>query len=249
MRKSERFLKTVWVSLGGLLLSGGAALAGNGAPSCFTSPGGKFMVCFTELEHKKFDPEQSQSIDDISHVKYKIDFRRAGETTILATAEYADVYGWTSPAHPAELKNIFNWFVWSPKEDFVILPAEGWAIAPGTSDRKALSLNPTLSWRTADFHMDNLIWADALRVVGGVMDDCNFGDNLFDGRTGKTTPLKAPRPLTGYVIKSSDGRQVHIEKMLDNCSSDADRRTFSRECHLLNLDTMRTEVVPCTEKK
>ena len=248
MKRSKRFLKTVRVSLA-LLLSGGAAFAGNTNSPCLTSPGGKFMVCFTELEHKKFDPEQSQSIDDISHVRYKIDFRRAYEANTLAKAEYTDVYGWEKSARPAELKNIMKWFVWSPEQDFVILPAEGWASAPGTSFRKALALNPELVWETADVHMENLFWADELRVVGGVMADCHYGVDLFDGKTGKTLPLKASQAPIGYVIKSGNGRKVYIEKMLDNCASQADQHVFARECYVLNLDTMRTETVPCAGKK
>ena len=45
---------------------------------------------------------------------------------------------------------------WSPGEDFVILPNEGWASAPGTPERTVLSLSESLDRSTASIAMDTL---------------------------------------------------------------------------------------------
>ena len=213
----------------------------------FKSPTGKYEVFLQEVWHKKFSPDaQQKDVDNISHVKYKINFQYAGTSKALASVEYHDVYGWMKDAEPLPPHILFRGLVWSPREDFVILPEEGWAGAPGSAVLKAVALTPGLIWSSATFHLDNVIWVDNFRAVGDIHDDCNFAVNLFDGITGKTTPIKESKSPMGYEIKLQDGRQVLIKKVLDNCRLEEDAQKFKPECTLLDLDTMKTMTEPCT---
>lgn len=215
-------------------------------PTRFKSPGGRFEVVFEEIEHQKYsEAEQRKDFDHTSRVKYRIAFYRSGEGKPVAAVEHRDVYGWERGAKPTPPADLFNAFVWSPKEDFAVLDEEGWARAPGAPERKAVALDPTLPWTTAPFRLSDPVWADALRVVGNSYNDCEYSVVMFDGATGKMQPIMAAASPIGYEIGAVTGRRVLIRRLLDNCKTEELEKDFVPECLSLDLDTMRTVATPC----
>ncbi|HUU12101.1 MAG TPA: hypothetical protein VM182_00150 [Terriglobia bacterium] len=215
----------------------------------FKSPGGRYEVVFEQIEQRKFsEADLQRNVDNVSHIRYKISFYRTGEQTPIRSAEYADVYGWDRDSKPAPLENLFNSILWSPEEDFAVLDEEGWASAPGPPARRAVVLDRDLPWSVVPFSMTDLIWVDALKVIGNSYADCEYSVVEFDGSVGQSRPLHAGKSPLGYEIRSSSGRTVLIGTVLDNCRSEEDMRQFVSECRLLDLASMRERVVPCEPK-
>lgn len=215
-------------------------------PARFKSPGGRFEVVFEELEHRRYsEAEQLKNLDHTSHVKYRISFYRPGEAKPVAAVEHQDVYGWEKGAKPTPPSDLFNAFLWSPKEDFAVLDEEGWARAPGAPERKAVALDPTLPWSTAPFRLSDPVWANALRVVGNSYNDCEYSVVMFDGATGEMRSVMPANSPVGFELGPVTGRQVLIRNVLDNCKTEELERDFIPECLSMDLDTMRTAVAPC----
>lgn len=215
----------------------------------FKSPGGRYEVVFEQIEQRKFsEADLQRNMDNISHIRYKISFYRTGAPTPIRSVEYADVYGWDPDSKPAPLENLFKSILWSPEEDFAALDEEGWASAPGPPDRRAVALDDDLSWTVAPFSMTDLIWVDALRVIGNSYADCEYSVVEFDGSVGQSCPLHAGKSPLGYEIRSHSGKTVVIGTVLDTCRSEEDMRQFVPECRLLDLASMRERVVPCEPK-
>lgn len=240
------------VLAGAFILNFGLSATGFSEPTQRTvvdSPKGKYRITITVLEHKRFtEKETNQSLDNIHHVRYRLAFQRNenSDTSSPIQTEWVDVYGFTS-SPPVKPEVFFNWFLWSPEEEFVILPGEGWASAPGSPYRKAVALNPELPWKEETFHMDGnqLLWSNSRHVIGNVQDDCHYEVVLFDGGTGKTRSLWPAKAPVGFQIQSKSGRMLQIEKMLDNCASEKDRRSFVPQCWKLNLEDLKSTVVAC----
>jgi hypothetical protein len=212
----------------------------------FKSPGGRYEVTFVQIEHRKFSEEQLlRNVDNISHIRYKISFYKAGAQTPIRTVEYADVYGWDRDSKPAPLEDLFKNILWSPEEDFAVLDEEGWASAPGPPACRAVALGDALPWSVVPFSMTDLIWVDKLRVIGNSYADCDYSVVEFDGSVGQSRPLHAGESPLGYEIRSHSGKTVVIGTILDNCRSEEDTRQFVSECRLLDLASMSETVVPC----
>jgi hypothetical protein len=244
-------MKLLCVGLSLTMLAVLARQSGNpGEAKRFKSPRGRYEVVFEQIEHRKFSEiDLQRNLDDISHITYKISFYRAGEPTAIRTAEYADVYGWERDAKPTALENLFEGILWSPEEDFAVLDAEGWASAPGPPDRRAVALSDTLPWSVAAFRMTDLIWVDALRVIGNSYADCDYSVVEFDGSAGETRALHAGASPLGFEIRSSSGKGVLIGTVLDNCRREEDMRHFIPECRLLDLPSMKETPVPCEPRR
>lgn len=194
-------------------LSVGPANAGSRS---FTSPSGNYAVTFTELEHKRFDKE-IKSQDDVSRIAYRIDFYMKKEDKPRASVVYNDVYGWRQGSVPTPLQSLFDSFLWSPGEDIVILPEEGWVSAPGTITLKALALNPKLDWKETAYSFDRFVWTDDLNGVGDAHFDCDYGVSRFEGSTGRTLPLKLSDSPIGYELVSVEKNIALIKRVTDNC--------------------------------
>jgi hypothetical protein len=233
-----------------LMLAAGLVSGASSAPVRFRSPGGRYEVAFTELEHLRFSAEQmKQNVDNVNHVRYRISFFRTGESEPAAEVEYHDVYGWEPDATPTATANLFKAILWSPQEDFAVLDAEGWASAPGTPERKAVALSTKLRWRTAPFTLDEPVWADALRAIGSSHSDCAYAVLEFDGASGQMRAVMAPDSPIGYEISRIDGRKVEIRQVLDNCRTEEMEKSFTPECLTLDLDTMRTSPSACGKER
>jgi len=235
------------LGLGVIVLAALVRQSGNpGEAKRFKSPGGRYEVVFEQIEQRKFsEADLQRNTGNVSHIRYKISFYRTGAQTPIRSAEYADVYGWDRDSKPAPLENLFKSILWSPEEDFAVLDEEGWASAPGPPACRAVALDRDLPWSVVPFSMTDLIWVDALRVIGNSYADCEYSVVEFDGSVGQSRPLHASESPVGYEIRSHSGKTVLIGTVLDNCRSEDEVREFVPECRLLDLASMRETVVPC----
>jgi hypothetical protein len=214
--------------------------------SRFLSPGGKYELMFEEIARRTFTrEEQLQRLDNTDHIEYEVTIIRIDTGTPVATFPYSDVYGFNQPSEPTPLKSVSRWFDWSPEEDFVVLPVEGWASAPGTPEAKVLALNDELGWSESWFTLDEVTWADALVAVGDRHNDCDYSVDVFDGRIGKQRAVVEKTSPIGYQIESVSARQMLIRRVLDNCARTERRETFEQQCLSLDLDTMTVSPEPC----
>jgi len=238
-----------WSLLLLLILSdtGWGYVAGSpGRNPIFLSPQKRWEVVFRVVEHLQFTPEQTASSPDaLNRVRYQIEFSPQTGQGPVRSIEYQDVYGADFSGKPTPLETLFVQMIWSPKEDFAVLPEEGWPSAPGTALLKALALSPGLGWTKADFHLDNFHWADSLRVVGDVHDDCEYSVRLFDGKTGKTEIIQSGASPEGFQIGRVEGRELMLQKVLDNCRREEDLSRFVAECFTLDLDSLSLKPVTC----
>jgi hypothetical protein len=225
-------------------------LAARGAETArFRSPGGRYEVTFEELQHVRYPlAESAESIDRISHVRYRVIFFAVGASQPRASVEFADVYGWSADARPAEPAELFKAVSWSPGEHFAVLDEEDWARAPGAPERRAVALDPTLPWESEPFRLHELLWVDELRAAGNVHDDCSYAVALFDGRAGQTRRLFTPASPLGYEVVRVEGRQLHVRTLLDNCRTEDDALAFVANCFVMDLDSMQHERVECLEE-
>jgi hypothetical protein len=204
-------------------------------------------VAFRVVAHRTFSAEESlRALDNVDHVEYALTFTRVEDGETVAEVTYPDVYGFQPGAEPTAPAVIAGWLDWSPGEDFVILPDEGWASAPGTPERTVLSLSDSLEWSRAPIAMDTLIWATPLIVVGDQHSDCHYAVDVFDGATGRRRALdRPPESPLGYEIHSVEGRTVIVRRVLDNCSHQAERDAWVAECRAVDLDSFAARPAPC----
>jgi hypothetical protein len=216
------------------------------ADTRFVSPGGKYEVQFEEIAHRTFTrEEQLQNLDNMNHINYEVTIVRIDTGMSVATVKYSDVYGFNQPPEPTPLERLSRWFDWSPQEDFVVLPVEGWASAPGTPEARVLALNDELGWSESWFTLEKVTWADALVAVGHRHSDCDYSVDVFDGRIGKQKAVVEKSSPIGYQIESISARQVAIRRVLDNCASQERRNAFERQCLSLDLETLTVSPEPC----
>jgi len=220
--------------------------ADGGSVASFVSPGGRYEVRFEARVHRTFTKEeQLQALDNMNHIEYEVTFSRVDSGKVVVATPYVDVYGFNSSGKPTPVSSLFSWFEWSPEEDFVVVPAEGWASAPGTPENKVFALNDQLGWLESWLCMNHVTWVNPLLAVGDRHRDCDYSVDTFDGRTGKQQPVVQPDSPIGYQIAAASERQMLIRKVLDNCASAGVRQTFQEQCLSLDLDTMEVSPAPC----
>jgi hypothetical protein len=212
------------------------------ADNLLKSPTGRYIVRIKELHHY-IAPPHTGNVDDVNHVRYAIIFLNTNSTN-YKIADYNDVY---DASGPTGKKQIFSSILWSPKDDFAVLPEEGWSRAPGTSYRTTINLNSnnTRYWTKGEFHMHDIFWVDDLRVFGNVFDDCEDYVSLFDGKSGETKSIVSSKSPIGYSIITTKNRKLIIKSRLDNCSTDEDEKTFIAECISLDMDSLQKEKIKC----
>ena len=212
----------------------------------FRSPKGIFMVVITELSHKKYTKEEMlEGALNVSNVLYRVDFIPSGALEPLATINYTDVYGWDNGSAPARMKDIFQSFTWSPYEDYVIVPEEGWAGAPGTSTSRLVSLNPEFPWTEKKAALENIAWINDLSFMGDYHNDCDYGVAWFDGKDGRLISIKESESPLGYELVSVKGNIATIRMVLDNCRM----QDLPPRCLIHDLSTGREEHVACPRAK
>ena len=212
----------------------------------FASPSGRYAVVFTEMENRKYSKEEMlEDLDHVSNILYKVDFIAKGAVDPAASSSYADVYGWEAGARPEKASSIFKKLIWSPKEDFVIFPEEGWAARLGASQSRVVALNRDLGWETSEVSAGAIKWTDELSFVSDYHFDCDYGILRFDGRTGKAFSLKESESPIGYELVEVKRGKVVIRMLLDNCRmQDLPPRCFTRD-----LSTGVEVPVACPKRK
>lgn len=212
----------------------------------FASPSGSYTVVFTEMENRIYSKaEMLEDLDSVSNVLYRVDFIARGAGDPVASSSYADVYGWAKDGQPEKASSIFKKFIWSPKEDFVIFPEEGWAAEPGSSQTRVVALNPGLGWETAEVPVGTIEWLDELSFVNGYHFDCDYGVLRFDGQEGKAFSLKESESPIGYELVSTKKGKVVIRMLLDNCGM----QELPPRCFTRDLSTGEEKHVPCPARK
>jgi hypothetical protein len=183
--------------------------------------------------------------EQVAFIRYAVTFSDSlGQQ--LAKVFYHDVYG-MGDGEPVELVDLARWFSWSPGENFVILPAEGWMTAPGTASAPVVNLNPQFRWTIAAVAIDDQFWIDSLRIIGNEMFDCAYSVVMFDGRTGETRTIKAAESPVGYSISSIEEKAIRIQSLPDNCSSEEQRASFIPECWVFSLESFSVSLTDCDE--
>lgn len=217
------------------------ALAGEPKERVFLSPSGRHEVVFTEVKRVKASG-RTMNVDDVSHVVYRVEFLRKAGHVLLVSMTFNDVYGWTNSAEPTPIDLLFKAIIWSPGEDFALLPSEDWASAPGTEIKKAVALNTTLPWKTSEFGLDNIFWIDDFSVIGELQDDCQYEVSIFNGKSGKTVPVKRAKSPIGYELLLFRKNTALIMQVMDNCKLE-DKPPV---CFFYDLATKKENKVPCT---
>ena len=212
----------------------------------FASPSGRYTVVFTELGNRIYSKDEMlEDIDNVSNVLYRVDFIAKNDITPAASSSYADVYGWEAEGRPEKTLSIFKKLIWSPREDFVIFPEEGWAARLGVSQSRVLALNPDLGWETSEVSVGAIEWTDELSFVSDYHFDCDYGILRFDGRAGKAFSLKESESPIGYELVEVKRGKVVIRMLLDNCRmQDLPPRCFTRD-----LSTGAEVPVACPKHK
>jgi hypothetical protein len=241
-KRSILVLSALFLLFSGLLTAGAEPVR----QSRFTSPSGKYTVVFTELENKKYMKEDMlEDLVNVSNVLYRVDFIAKDDDEPIASGSYADVYGWVAEGRPEKVESIFKKLIWSPKEDYIIFPEEGWAAQLGASQSKVVALNPHLRWEKSEVSVGAIEWIDDLSFISGYHFDCDYGILKFDGRAGKAVSLKESESPIGYELVSLSRGKVVIRMLLDNCRmQDIPPRCFTRD-----LQTGHEEPVPCPMRK
>jgi hypothetical protein len=192
----------------------------------FLSPMGKFSVSFKLLKHTKTD--NPEDIDKPNNIKYQITFtdRHTGASRSL---DFFDVYDFYVFNHnqTTPLDTLFRMITWSPLENFAVLPEEAWASAPGTRPRKAINLDSKFKWSSVYLGIDDLVWLDSITVAGDASGDCDLSVLLFDGVTATTDTIQESQSPLGYELRGIKGDSLLIETVLDGCSTEQDRKSFS----------------------
>ncbi|HWO56080.1 MAG TPA: hypothetical protein VNN55_00785 [bacterium] len=205
-----------------------------------TSPSGRIGIAIQMIADVKADDPLNEA--QIAFIRYAIVFEDSlGQP--LATTTFDDVYG--LEGETLDPVNLVRWMVWSPGEDFVLLPPESWMTAPGTVAVKAVNLNPKFPWSTAEVAIDNRFWIDSLRVIGDDISDCAYSVVMFDGRTGQTRLIKAGESPVGYQIEQIMDKSILIRSLPDNCADEQFRAAFVPECWKFSLELFAVTKVEC----
>lgn len=205
----------------------------------FISPAKQHVVYFRKIEYvKNSDPG---SVYNASYIKYAINIvSKEGKDTVKVN--YCNVYQAEQGEKQPSLSDIFNGIEWSPKEHFLILPEEKWPAYLSSPKRKAVALDPQLSWDISTFKIDSLIWADSMQIIGDAWGDCNYGVTLFNGRTGKKKwPAHSKSPV-GYKIKSIENNAVIVESFPDNCATQEEVDNFIKKSFIINFSSLSVDI-------
>ena len=228
-------------------------------PGCaakrYKSPSGKLEVSFTEKSRKIGFGYDFPYMDGQDDIIYTIGFHKAGAADPIAEGEYHDLFFGGYGEKPAGPRLLSKAIVWSPGEDFAVLPEEQWASAPHIRERTAVAVNPALGWKIAPFRMQTPIWIGKLTALGDYWGSCDDGVALFDGAKGEQKNILEPAPPIGYyILRSFAGellpkgtREIYLAKKLDVCATDGDCENFKGECFIFDKTARKAVPAPCPD--
>lgn len=249
-------MKWVPYVLGGVILAFAFYLKAHadGLTPRFPSPSGRLQVAF-EPPRMPNPPVPYPSGGKSSARSYSVSFFAAGTSTRLAVTDFVDVLA-DSQSDPTPSFQLAAGVLWSPGEDFAVLPAEHWEhlsedarkrLAPRRLRRQIVSLDSTSSWQTAVFPFNDepLVWLDPKRLAGNGNEPCRKTVLVFDATTGKTQSLIDASSPEGFQILGKKDRHLLIETVLDACATPADQQRFKRRCINVDLSFLRQEPGVC----
>jgi hypothetical protein len=242
--------KIQFLILSGLWLLSIPAFADPAAPSpLLHSPKGHFDIRFQPQEHRLYPTPNERSLaPGIKSQIYSISFYLSGKDTAIAMVYFTDIQHSAAEKFPTPLTTLLGHMVWSPDEDFVVLPKENWPAQTGEIiPRQAVSLRTSSVWQTADFALqtEGLIWINPLQAIGNTVDGCRHDVKEFDGGSGRTLAYQSADSPEGYEILSSNGKTVVLKKVLGDCANDADRQAFHADCIIMDISFGRREIGSC----
>jgi hypothetical protein len=211
----------------------------------FRSPQGHWEAGFDAPEpDMRSDPDKTTPADTVRHRRYLISFYRPGSGTVAASTPYHDIYRGSEPT-PVHL--LFKELLWSPQEDFAILPEEQWPEGKGAAGRRIVSLNPEVAWQVLPFPIQTagLFWTDRWTAVGEVNENCSRNVVRFDGREGKTVPLMEASRSFGYRIASKNERGIVLQRVATSCATEEEAKRLKPDCVTLDLSFMRRAIGSC----
>ena len=237
------FKQASWILLGiGFIPLLGMDYAGKSGR--FPSPHGGFEVAFEPPPTQvHLDPDQPQQGPGSKSIRYQVAFYEPGRDAVVAATDFYDIYD----SDPTPLPTLAKAILWSPEEDFVILPKENWPSGSPKKGQKLLSLNKAFVWEYETLSLDDasLVWVDRYRVAGNLKNDCILSVAEFDAQTGKTLPVMEGETAYGYEVVGGSGKTLLMKKVLSSCATPEDTRNFKPECVTLDLDFLRREIAPC----
>ena len=141
-------------------------------------------------------------------------------------------------------------FLWSPLDEFVLLPYEGIGSETRTNARRAICLTAGCTWQEALVALETrtMVWLDRFRVLG------NFHGSeavnkviIFDGKTGKTDDVLTNHRADGYQLLKADGRQALVAKIRDSGGQAHSGRRRLISCLQLALVSLKAIPVACPQ--
>lgn len=214
------------------------------------SPSGHFEIGFEAQDHRLYPSLHERPLPpNLKSQVYSVSFYPAGQDSAVAVTYYTDIQDAPNSPFPTPPAQIARRILWSPNEDFAILPAEAWphADSEAPAPAQAVSLRSSSVWQTADvpFPIQSMVWMDPLTAAGDYVDGCRHDVRKFDGRSGRMLPLQPADPPFGYKIRSADDGQLVMESVLGDCADAAQRRTFHPQCITYNVSFGRREIGAC----
>ncbi len=157
-------------------------------------------------------------------------FYMAGTDRVVAQGS------WTGPSQG--LPDLARQILWSPEEDFAILPRGG---------ETRMVVFTRFPWPNTTFPLDDhpLVWLDALHVIGNWSEGCKQTVAEFDGSKIRTTSIVNAGEPYGYHIVSASPTRIVLEKMATRCATPEQRRSMVPECMTLALPSLQREIVAC----
>lgn len=218
--------------------------------SRFLSPAGKFEVSFEPQDRRMYPNPHAKALPEGTQTKlYRVSFYMPASATPMATTYFTDIGLAPGVPFPTPVMTLAKGILWSPEEDFAVLPYERWPAPDGRpTPRQAVSLNSQSSWQYVDFPFSGdppLIWQSPLAVAGNRIDGCTMDIAIFDGKTGKTSTLQEANPPEGYLIRSWNDQMITMQKVLSSCATESDRARFQEECVVYDLRFGRREIGVC----
>ena len=196
------------------------------------SPSGRFELTFT-LVKEAAQTKKTKAAPD-TRALWRISF--FDTDGLIKTVNFRDPGGKKTLTEA----DIYRRLIFSPKDDFVVVPPEAVNAAP-----RAIALSKTLKWKETPFEIEEYTWMDDFKAVGDKKAHCSHGVYIFDGERGAQIPIKKPESPIGYELLSFDGKTATVRMFLDECRmQDVPAKCFS---HDLANDTETP--VQCPGKK
>jgi hypothetical protein len=141
-------------------------------------------------------------------------------------------------------------FLWSPQDEFVLLPDEGIGSETRTNARRAVCLGAGCTWHEALVPLETrtMVWLDRFRVLGDFHGSEAVNKVIiFDGKTGKTGDVLTNHGADGYQLLTADGRRALVAKIRDSGGQTHSGRRRLISCLQLDLGSLKAVPAACPQ--